>query len=44
MTKQFDVTNSKVDQTIDAKHLPKGIYIVEIKDGNQSQTKKLIIK
>ncbi|GGF08847.1 hypothetical protein GCM10010984_27480 [Chishuiella changwenlii] len=44
MTKQFDVMNSKVDQSIDAKHLPKGVYIVEIKDGNQSQTKKLIIK
>ncbi|GGF00073.1 Por secretion system C-terminal sorting domain-containing protein [Chishuiella changwenlii] len=44
MTKQFDVMNNKVDQSIDAKHLPKGVYIVEIKDGNQSQTKKLIIK
>lgn len=44
LTKQFNSTGNNLEQAIDATHLPKGVYIVKITDGNDVQTKKLIIK
>ena len=44
-TKQFNTLNTNVnDYAISVSHLPKGVYVVSIADGNQTQTKKLIIK
>lgn len=44
-TKTFNTTNSNVnDYAMSVSHLPKGVYVVSIQDGTQTQTKKLMIK
>lgn len=37
-------STSSYDYAINVSHLPKGVYLVKVDDGNQTQTKKLIIK
>lgn len=44
MTKQFNLASKKIDQAIHANNLPKGVYMIKITDGDQIQTKKLIIR
>lgn len=38
------VSASVHDYKVNVSHLPKGVYIVNVNDGNQTQSKKLIIK
>lgn len=44
-TQKINTTSLNVaDYRVNVSHLPKGVYIVNINDGNQTQSKKLIIK
>lgn len=44
-TKKFSAqSTSSYDYAMNVSHLPKGVYLVKVDDGNQTQTKKLIIK
>ena len=43
-TNTYNVAGNKIDQTVNATNLPKGVYLVKINDGDSTQTKKLIIK
>ncbi|QTV06298.1 zinc-dependent metalloprotease [Faecalibacter bovis] len=44
-TQKINTTSTSVsDYRVNVSHLPKGVYIVNVNDGNQTQSKKLIIK
>jgi len=43
-TKFNAISTSSNDYSINVSHLPKGVYLVKVNDGVQTQTKKLIIK